>query len=190
MSAAYIRRRQRKDQNIFLQILKNKNLLIIIGAVFALLLLIKFRSYIVFLVVVAIAAVINYFIHATNIHLHLGHVSFLAVIFSYTLGWQYGIVMIIVAHVMAEILSGHVDMEMMITGSIYVLNVFIAYFLNSVNIVVLGIGLTIFQAISTTSLGLMTGAPIHELITEDGVEFFMLIIYYLAFAKTLIGVVG
>lgn len=98
--------------------------------------------------------------------------------------------MILIAHVLAEVLAGHADMELFNTGIIYVINVFIAFFLKGADIVTLGIGLTIFQAIATTMLGVFTGAPIHEIITEDGLEFIMLMFYYLTISRSLIGIIG
>ena len=160
----------RKKRQPNQRLLKNRTFLTILLAVFLLLFFLKFKSFVLFIVICFIAAAINYFIHTTSIHLHLGHVSFLSVIFSYTLGWQYGIAMIIIAHVLAEVLAGHADMELFNTGLIYVINVFIAFFLSGTDIVTLGIGLAIFQVIATTMLGIFTGAPIHEIITEDGLE--------------------
>ena len=69
------------------------------------------------------------------------------------------------------------------------INCFLASII-SAPIVSLGIGLTVFQAIATITLGLMTGTSIIELITEDGVEFVMLIIYYLSFAVPLVKLIG
>jgi len=153
-------------------------------------LFLKFKSFIIFLIICAIAASLNYFIHTTSIHLHLGHVSFMAIIFSYTLGWQYGIVMIAIAHILAELLAGHADIELFNTGIIYTINVFIASFMQAADIVALGLGLTVFQAISTSILGSLTGAPLLEILTEDGLEFVMLIIYFILFAKPLVGLIG
>lgn len=183
-------RNSNNSESIYIKILKNRTLLISIASLFLLLLFLKFKSIVLFIVICLIAAAINYFIHTTSIHLHLGHVSFLAVIFSYTLGWQYGIAMIVIAHVLAELLAGHADMELFNTGIIYVINVFLAFFLNGMDIVALGIGLTVFQAIATTILGFFTGAPIHEIITEDGLEFVMLMFYYLTISRSLILVIG
>jgi hypothetical protein len=169
-----------------LQMIRAKKVHMAVFALIAFLLLLKFKSFIVFFLVVGMAAVLNYFIHVTNIHVHLGHVAFLSVIFSYTLGFNFGLITVIVAHALAEILADHLDVEMMITGSIYILNCFLASVI-SAPIVALGLGLTFFQAVASVILGRIAGTPLHELVTEDGVEFLMLIFYYLTFANTMIG---
>jgi hypothetical protein len=169
--------------------LNNSNLFIIGSVIVSLLLLLKFRSFFVFLIIGIIAGVINYFIHATKIHVHLGHVSFLAIVFSYTLGFKYGIFMIIIAHILPEILAGHLDMEMIISAGVYVLICFLASIFNQSPIVSLGITLSIIQAILTFVFEKMSGTPVMELITENGVELFMLVFYFLSFAKPLVSII-
>ena len=189
MGQRYPHHKRDKKNNWILQVLNNKKILVAITAIVAILLFFNFKSFILFIVIAAIATVINYFIHVTNLHIHLGHVSFLAVIFSYTLGFKYGLFMILIAHVLAESIAGHADVEMIITGSVYTVNCFIASLLGGVNIFILGIGLTIFQAVATIALGMGAGTPIAELITEDAVEFVMLIIYYLVLSRPLVGLI-
>ena len=157
--------------------------LLVVSLVFA-------KSLVLFLIIAAIAAALNYFIHITHIHLHLGHVSFLAVIFSYSIGFKYGLLMIVIAHFLAEILAGHADTEMVITGSTYVFVSFIAAVFNSYAIVGLGIALTVLQAVITVSLGLVAGTSPFELLTEDGAEFIFLLIYYITFAAPLVAILS
>jgi hypothetical protein len=185
----YYGSKHKKNSITLNKFMNNKQFMLILSVILLLLLFIKFRAFIVFIIVIALAAVLNYFIHVMDIHIHLGHVSFLAVIFSYKLGFWFGVATVIIAHVFAEIFAGHLDKEMFITGSIYLINCFLASII-SAPIVSLGIGLTVFQAIATITLGLMTGTSIIELITEDGVEFVMLIIYYLSFAVPLVKLIG
>ncbi|AJF61094.1 hypothetical protein QT06_C0001G0250 [archaeon GW2011_AR15] len=180
----------RKKSTGLMQQLQNKQVVMVIAAVLVLLLLLGFKAFILFIIIAAAAAVLNYFIHVSNIHLHLGHVSFLAVIFSYTLGFKYGIFMVLIAHVLAEVLAGHADVEMIITGAVYIVNCLIASLLTGVPIVTLGLGLAVFQAIATMVLGMGAGTPIAELITEDGVEFAMLILYYLTLARPLVALIA
>ena len=169
-------------------ILQNKKIIFII--LLSILSLLLFKSLFFFILIVAIAAIINYFIHILDIHIHLGHVTFLAVIFSYTLGLKYGIFTILIAHIFAEIMAGHLDIELFITSILYLISCVIAALFNSVNIVTLGLGLTIFQGVAGIFLGRLAGTSLAKLITEDGVETVMLVIYYLSFAKPLINLIG
>ncbi len=152
-------------------------------------LLLKYKSIILFIVIAIIAGVINYFLHVSEIHLHLGHISFLAVIFSYALDFKYGVFMIIIGHFIPEIVAGHADTEMLITGFVYTLVSFIASIMKGTGIVGLGIGLTLVQAILTITLGKLAGTPISELISEDGLEFLMNFIYYVSFSQILLKVI-
>ena len=165
-------------------------LLIILGALVATLLFIKFKSFFIFFVIAVIAAAINYFIHATDIHLHLGHVSFFALIFSYTLGFKFGLLIIILAHIIPELLAGHADKEMIISAVIYTIICALAATLNTVPIVTLGLILITIQAFLTFMLEKMSGTPIYELITENGVEFILLIFYFISFAKSLVNILN
>jgi hypothetical protein len=146
----------------------------------------KFRSIFIFLVIAVIAGLINYFTHISNLHIHLGHVSFLAIVFSYSLGFKYGIFMIIAAHIIPELLAAHADLEMLISALLYTLSCFLAVTFNFIPIVTLGIILTIIQQVLSFFLERLSGTPIHELITEDGVEFLMLIIFFVSLGNPLV----
>jgi hypothetical protein len=168
------------DKKIF----KNKYFWIVIFVLF--LFLFINRSLFIFLIIVIAAAILNYFIHVTNIHVHLGHVAFLAIIFSYSLGFWYGVLTIILAHIFSEIMAGHADMEMVISAGVYVILCYVGASFNTVPIVRLGIILTIIQGVLKIILEKMAGTPMLELITENGVEFLMLLFYFFSFAKPLV----
>jgi hypothetical protein len=165
-------------------------LLIALGVLSSLYLLLNYRFLMVFLVVAILAGILNYFLHVTNVHIHLGHVSFLAIVFSYALGFKYGVLMVVLAHFLPEILSAHADMEMVITGGMYIVISFLAATFSSINIVTLGIMLTVLHGIVTFSLGRIAGTPLTELITEDGVEFVMNIIYFTSLSHVLLVLIG
>ena len=164
-------------------------LLVVVGIILSLFMLMKFRSFFVFLVIGIVAGIINYFIHVTDFHVHLGHIPFLAVIFSYALGFKYGIFMIVVAHILPEVLAGHADMEMIISALVYVLICFLAVTFNTTEIVALGLTLTVIQTGLAFFLEKISGTPMHELITENGVEFIMMVIYFISFANPILSII-
>ncbi len=167
--------------------LQKKNIILSMAVfIAALFFLFRFRSIVSFIVIAILAGVLNYFIHVSGLHVHLGHVSFLAIIFSYSLGFPYGILMIIIGHILPEIFAGHVDMEMIVSAVVYALVCYIAALFDSANIVVLGIFLTIMQNLIAVILEKMSGTSIAELITEHGVEAVMMLVYFVSFAKPLI----
>lgn len=165
-------------------------LLIIVGTLIALLLFIKFKSFFIFSLIALVAAAINYFIHATDIHVHLGHVSFFALVFSYTLGFKFGVLMIILAHIIPELLAGHADKEMIISAVIYTIMCALAAMLNSVPIVTLGLILITIQAFLAIMLERISGTPLYELITENGIEFILLIFYFISFSQPLVNLLN
>lgn len=165
-------------------------LLIIVGTLIALLLFIKFKSFFIFSLIALVAAAINYFIHATDIHVHLGHVSFFALVFSYTLGFKFGVLMIILAHIIPELLAGHADKEMIISAVIYTIMCALAATLNSVPIVTLGLILITIQAFLAIMLERISGTPLYELITENGIEFILLIFYFISFSQPLVNLLN
>ena len=95
--------------------------------------------------------------------------------------------MIILAHIIPEILSAHIDAEMFITCSVYILVSYIASVFTGIPILALGLMLTFIQAVLTIFLGNLSGTPLTELISEDGSEFVMNIIYYITLSKIIVG---
>lgn len=189
METAHVRRKQTVLN--YKKIFAGRNSFLIIGAlIISLFMILKFRSFFIFLIIGIIAGLINYFVHVTDIHVHLGHVPFIAIVFSYALGFKFGLFVIIIAHLLPEVMAGHVDMEMIISAAVYVLICFLAVILNHINIVTLGLILTFIQAILTFSLEKMSGTPVYELITENGVEFILLIGYFGIIAKPLLKMLG
>lgn len=188
MVVAYSKKRLARS-NVFFELFQNKTTLTIIGIIFSLIFLLRFRSYIVFAVIVLLAAGLNYIIHVTNLHIHLGHVAFLAIIFSYSLGFWYGVFTILIAHVVAEVLAGHADMEMIISAGVYTLLCFLATIFTNISIVTLGISLSILQAGLKFTLERFAGTPILELLTENGTEFIMLLFFFIGFAQPLVSII-
>ena len=146
----------------------------------------RYKSLFIFLILAVVAAFVNYLVHISRIHIHLGHISFLTVIFSYSMGLRYGLLMIVIGHIIPEILSGRVDIEMIISAIAYVIVAVAASIFTSTPILILGLILTVIQVVFTVTFDLLSGAPPVELLTEDGLEFVMNVVYYLSFSDLII----
>jgi len=94
--------------------------------------------------------------------------------------------MILLAHIIPELFAGHADKEMIISAVIYAIMCFLAAALNNVPIVTLGMVLVSIQAFLAMFLERLSGTPMYELITENGVEFVLLIFYFISFSKPLV----
>jgi len=110
--------------------------------------------------------------------MHLGLVSHFNLLFSYALGWKYGLVLIILSHIIPEVLSGHFDMEMIITAGVYMCIGYLATVFHMFPFVVLGVILIIIAAILSCFLGLLFGTPPVELATEHGTELVLNLFYF------------
>ncbi len=142
-------------------------------------LLLLFRSEILFfLVVLLISAKVNYFLHAAGIHIHLGHVTFFNVLFSYKLGFWYGFIFILGGHVIPEVLTGHIDIEMFLSFFIYTIIALLVSIFSFVSFIPLAITLIIIQTASSFIFGTMMGTSITELLTEHGTEHIFVMIWY------------
>jgi hypothetical protein len=150
----------------------------------------KFRSFMVFLAVACIAGIINYVFHSMHIHVHLGHVAFLSILFSYSMGLKYGILMIIIAHILPELLVGHVDLHLFSTGIAYGIVSFLASLFTGASIIALGLTLAVIQTIMTATINMATGAQIHKLIIHDGLELGMNVFYFTFLALPLLALMG
>ena len=150
----------------------------------------KFRPLIIFIVVAILAGYLNYLIHITHIHIHSGHVPFLAIIFSYALGIKFGLLMILIGHIIPEVLAGHVDSEMIVSALAYALVSYITTLFPSANIVFLGIVLTILLTIISGVIEFFLATPLFELISEHGSELVFMMIYFISFAKPLLVLIG
>ncbi|MFT4343264.1 MAG: hypothetical protein ACMXYE_00795 [Candidatus Woesearchaeota archaeon] len=149
-----------------------------------------FRHFVVFIGIAVIAGFVNYVIHATGIHLHLGHVTFLNVLFSYQLGWEYGIAIIIIAHVLPEIFAGHIDTEMIVSGLIYGLIAILASIFSMAPFITLGMILLVIQTTLSLIIGTILGTPFGELLTEHGVEHILVMIWYIQFSSIILTLLG
>lgn len=178
-----------KNRKHVYQAFFRRHLWLILAAGLVILLFTGFRAIFIFAIFLVLGGVLNYFLHTLQFHIHLGHVSFLSVVSAYSLGFQYALIMILGAHILPEILAGHADPEMIITASVYLFISFIAASFNSLNIVILGIGLTILQGILAFSLGRIAGTPLQELITEDGAEFVLNMVYFVSFSVPLVSLI-
>lgn len=153
------------------------------------LLLTKFKSMVLFLIIVIAAGVLNYFIHIMDFHIHIGHVAFIMIVFSYVLNFKFGILVIILAHIIPEILAGHADTEMLVSAGVYTLIAYLASVFNTVPIMRLGIILSVVNVFLTSIIESVTGTPIFELISENGIELFMLVLYFTSIAEFLVFII-
>ena len=154
----------------------------VILPVLLLIIALYFRHFVVFLAIAVAAGFVNYLIHASGVHLHLGHVTFLNVLFSYQLGWEYGIAIIIIAHVLPEIIAGHIDTEMIVSGLIYGLIALLASIFSVAAFIPLAMILLVIQTSLSLIIGIILGTPFTELLTEHGVEHVLVMIWYVQFS--------
>ncbi len=181
------RRKRRYRQGKKEKKIQNKHILLgIVSALTLLYLLIKFRSFTVFFIVAVLAGILNYFIHLMDIHIHIGHIFFLSIVFSYALDFKYGVAMIALAHIIPELLTGHADSEMIVSAVLYGLLSYISTLFSSTDIVVLGVILTIVYGFLSFIIQKATGTSMVELLTETGTEVVMNLVYFIGFAKLLL----
>jgi hypothetical protein len=185
----YSYQQQQKKKSILQQIAfflrQDKNKKYTIFGIFFLLicyLLLFQKSLTFFITITILSAVFNYILHITGIHIHFGHVSFFNVLFSYKLGFWYGFIFIILTHVIPEVLSGHMDIEMFLSFGIYTVVSFLASMLIFSSFLPLAISLLILQTTASFILGGLMGTPFLELITEHGTEHVFVMLWYYKFS--------
>jgi len=165
---------------------RRKLVLLLFGIILILFIGTRFRVIFFFMLFAIITGFLTYTFDMTKIMIDPGLVSFFNIFFSYTLGFKYGLLVILIGLIIPEILSGEGIMDPATTGSIYAVTALVSSLFKSFDIVVLGIALSFLQVILMFSLRSRIGVPIFEIVSEDGMECILTIVYFISFANLLL----
>lgn len=168
-------------------ILKDRKKLLgaVILALVVLFIGIRFRIYFLFVVFAVITGIMTYTFDMMKAMIDPGLVSFFNIFFSYTLGYKYGLIIILVGLVIPEILSGEGIMDATTTGLIYSVTGLAAALFKGTDLIMLGIILSLMQVVFLAILRSRIGVPVFEIISEDGMECVLTIVYFISFASFL-----
>ncbi|MBU0758115.1 MAG: hypothetical protein KKF44_08655 [Nanoarchaeota archaeon] len=177
-------RRMRTDVR-YKKKLKKETLYLMFGIFFVMLLLSLIFHWSVFIIltIIGLSAAINYSTNLLTFRVDTGQEFFFSILVTRAFGLHYGILLIIIAEFLPDLITARLDKDTMFSIIISVFLNMIANGLVTVPFVTIGLILTTVKFILMIILDLMFGFDLQEMVCETGFNFVINLILFAGFGQ-------
>ncbi len=149
-----------------------------------------YKKFFVFIVVIFFAGLLEYTTNRGQIKLNLGHVFFLAILFSKIDGVSGSLLLLVFSGFLPQLLIGNLDGKNLVALPLQAILIFLASFVIKQNFMVFGI---LFALINYGLLLLVAkniGETFPERVTEIILPMILNVIYFISFGDTFVSIIG
>lgn len=125
--------------------------------------------------------IVNYHMNLLTFRLDLGQEVFLSLLLTRAYGLAYGLSMIVISEVLADIVTGRLDKDTVLSIFLSIILNAVFVFFNGMSFVLVGAAFVVIKFVISLMVNLSMGLDLEELIFETGLNFVTNMLLFLTF---------